>query len=215
MNMLMTTDALKQHLPEDVTVCYVLEPSDLWRARGWLQAFYEKAVRRGFAFQDIVYDTHVDAVRNKLIEVGNDKPVVCVVERCMYDQLLFWTVRCELAGPEFEPIEDDAYAGLWRKWKDLLIPRVRAIFYLEVSSLEELQRRIKSRGRAEEQNGISPEYLEALWDKHNEWMTEPLTSFPNGDSVPCVHINMDAPLTDIFNDIAVTMAAKIKLVIAK
>lgn len=200
-------------LGQDVVICFVKEPSDLWHERGWLAQFYANPKKCAFAFQNIVYDTHVDAVRETINEtrerVGDDVPIICITERCMFDQLLFWKVQ------PAEPIEDDAYCGLWNKWK-MLIPPVDKIFFFQTTDIATVMERVKTRARPEEEKGLNLAYQTLLLNKHREWYTTPLTSVPGSDPVECVHINLDAPISDAsaFEAIALRMAAEIQATIS-
>jgi len=208
MDGLMQSTYFRNLLNGDVTLCFVKEPSDLWREMGWLAAFYADKKKRAYPFQNLVFDTHVDAVLDGLANtIGDD--VVCIVERCMYDQLLFWKIQSKV-----DPMEDTSYCRMWRKWK-MLIPPVRKIFFYQTSTLEKTIAREKARARPEELTGIDEQYRLALFNKHLEWYTTPMTSIPVGDSIPCVYINADADLGDKteFEAIAQRIATEINATI--
>lgn len=198
-------------LGQDVVVCYIKEPSDLWHERGWLAQFYANPTKCAFAFQNIVFDTHVDAVlatlKETIARVG-DVPIVCITERCMIDQLLFWKAQ------PAEPIEDDAYCGLWGKWK-LLIPPVDKIFFIQTTDIATTMERVVERGRPEEADGLTLPYQTLLLEKHRAWYTTPWTSVPHQDAVACVHITVDEPISNVssFEAIALRMAAEIRATI--
>lgn len=226
---------------EGVIVTYIFEPSDLWREKGWLASFYANPQKHALSFQMLVFDSHVDAVNVRLKTLRQFYPpkkylIVCIVERCMYDQLLFWRLQCDLKcaknipsqekdgeKEEKEDMEDEAYTRIWMKWC-LLLPTVSKIFYCDSEKLTDSLERINERARPEEidEKGVTVEYQQALLDKHRKWYTSPMAKIPRKSSVthqtfdviPCVHISLskfpsDETLQQITTQIAQEIVAEI------
>lgn len=192
-------------------VVVVHEPSDLWRKMGYLQAFYEDPKANALSFQFIVFDTHVDAVQKAIYPYKDDKEtlLVVLVERSMWDQLLFWKLQIDLARNKDDVLDDAAYMGVWQKW-NMYLPPIRKIFYCYTSDLQKTMQRVARRARREElgisksgqsipndlvslretnspiqsAGGLSIEYMTALKNKHDVWYTEPLARVPAKDLTP-------------------------------
>jgi len=193
-------------------VLTVHEPSKLWRDKGYLQAFYENPDKNALAFQMIVFDTHVDAVRAAIDPYKDDDTVIVVVliERSMWDQLLFWKLQMDLKRIKDDILDDAAYMGVWKKWNQFL-PPIQKIFYCKTSHIQKTMQRVQQRARREELGisksgqdlpnaeivesvgGLTLEYMTALQDKHDVWYTEPMALLTNKDHIPCKHIDMDLP----------------------
>ena len=190
---------------KELVVLTVHEPSALWRDKGYLQAFYEDPKKNALAFQMIVFDTHVDAVQAAIYPYKDRKDVtlVVLVERSMWDQLLFWKLQIDLKRNKDDILDDAAYMGIWNKW-NLYLPPVRKIFYCKTSHIQKTMKRIQNRARREEMGisqsgqsipndllpqpqaagggeepiiesvgGLSLTYMTALREKHDAWYTEP------------------------------------------
>lgn len=143
-------------------VVIVQEPVDLWRQKGWLQSFYADPKNNALAFQILVYKTFVKAVQEQLLPFKDDPNaiVVCLAERSMWDQLLFWKLQVDLGrscrddAPLLEEfpnlnLNDAAYMEDWSLWMQCL-PPVRRIFYCRTQTLEQTLERVWQRGRCEE-----------------------------------------------------------------
>ena len=179
-----------------------------------LQEFYKDRDMNAQPFQTIVFDTHVDVVQEAMerarVECGG-KDIVLVVERTMYDQLLFWKLQVDDKLKSTTPIFDAAYMRIWRKWTRFL-PPVSLIFFLRTSDLQRTMQRLKKREESiapdrsvfhvsmngeqiEEVGGITLAYQEALLKKHEAWYTQPFAHPPESSpqGIRCVHINADDP----------------------
>lgn len=223
-------DCLKNKLTEalgtttGVSVRFAYEPSAQWEEAGWLATFYSDTQRHAFPFQLLVFDTYVDAVNAQLDSLGTtnkeDEIVVCVTERCMWDQLLFWKLQCALTVDKNDSssasLEDVTYMRIWNKWRSFL-PNPDKIFFCATSRLEDTLVRVEARNGSDSA-GLTHDYEQALLNIHREWFTTPNTSFPDtGSQIPCVHINMDASyhtdavaLDTLATKIAQEMVATIK-----
>lgn len=189
------------HPTKTVKVCYVLEKSAKWKTKGWLQRFYESPDSKSLSFQLLVFDSHVKSVEKELKRVGADDPntiVVCIVERSMWDQLLFWKLQIDLNRSTAQDMDDEAYMAIWKRWYRF-VPPVRMIFYC-VAPIEVTMERIAKRGEACEQQGVSLEYQTALTKKHEQWYKAPQAHFTLGDvhtGINCKHIPMGDAVVDV------------------
>jgi deoxyadenosine/deoxycytidine kinase len=178
----------------DVIVRYVYEPSDVWESRGWLQQFYQDPVKNAFAFQLGVFDTHVDAVVNTTRKVDSTKTLVLIVERSMYDQLLFWEVNKKLAN--VDTMVDEVYQNMWKKWKVIPgYPKLSLIIFLNTPDIQDTLDRVNQRNRDGERNGITRHYQQALLDMHLEWFKDPVARpkhAPDG-GITCMHVDAGKP----------------------
>jgi deoxyadenosine/deoxycytidine kinase len=211
-------------------LCFVKEPSKKWRKHGWTNQFYADPQKMALAFQFLVFTTHVKAVEKAIRKKREEhkqkgthiERIICIVERCMWDQLLFWKIQGRNTGsdygsdygsdsdpdleegspPHSSSMEDDAYMQVWNRWNDFL-PPVSKIFFCKTSDLNKTMERVKLRASMieEEKEGVSLEYQQLLYNKHCEWYTEGKTSITYMDgkhkriesSIDCVHLNTDLP----------------------
>lgn len=205
-------------------IVFVLEPEDMWveKASGdinWLHEFYADRNLNAHPFQLIVFDTHVTVVQSaidlaqKNAQKGQD--ICIVVERTMYDQLLFWKQQVDDKLLTTGPIFDASYMRMWRRWLTM-IPPVSGIFFLKTDNLQQVMQRLRKReegkktanmdksvfylsgdGIEEEINeagGIPLAYQQALLKRHEEWFTTPFAHPPEApsDGIRCVHLNANA-----------------------
>lgn len=184
-------DAITKIAPEKSTehwkVCYVLEPSSEWRRHGWLSKFYASPDKRALSFQLLVFTTFVDAVLDVITPLEGQN-IVCITERSMFGQLLFWQTQ----PTSLDSMENDAYMKVWTKWTRFL-PPVSLIFHLRTRDIDQAMKRIADRSREEEcGGGVTRVYQESLEKMHLEWFTEPYASGPP-KGIPCVQIFTDSP----------------------
>lgn len=193
-------------------IIYVKEPSDLWRTHGWTTKFYSKPKKRALAFQFLIFTTHTEAVQKRLLKTvqqssynAKEDKIICIVERCMWDQLLFWKVQ------GVDSMDDDAYMRVWNMWRAFL-PDVSKIFFCKTTDIQSTMERVRTRDRIEEttlqknstdSNGLTLEYQTKLYEKHCEWYTEGNASIPeaHGTNPKCVHLNMDMPYHDQLDEL--------------
>lgn len=234
MTRLQTTGALERAFPS-LHILFVREPENLWQEgeHNWLHEFYEDRDMNAQPFQTIVFDTHVTVIE-RAVEEAHQKwsdggTVLIVVERTMYDQLLFWRQQVDEQLKTTTPIFNAAYMKIWRRWMQL-IPSVSMIFFLKTDNLQKTMQRLKRRTEGtlrvfhcsldgdtdiQEVGGITLAYQRSLLEKHEAWYTAPDAHPPETDEegVPCMHINVDAPYHEddasLFQ-LAEEMAAEIK-----
>lgn len=129
-------------------VCVALEPVDLWRRTGILEAFYADIPRYAYAFQTFVTVTRVDAILAAL--AGCPDPDVLILDGAPPSDSVFMAM---LSG-DLSPAERAMYE-VWRDGWVRLLPFDLAdatALYLRTSMAESM-RRLSARGRAEE---VSP-----------------------------------------------------------
>ena len=158
------------HKNAQVVVEFMLEPVDLWIERGYLGAFMEDPDTNGLAFQLIVFNTHVEAVQRILAKYYDqpDTTLILVVERTMFDQMLFWKTQGDMQRKCFTQLADTSYDMIW-KLRDAFIPRVSLILLLSPKSLDSAMARIKRRARGEEtpvevRKDNLPKTIKMSWD---------------------------------------------------
>lgn len=225
-------------------VKFVKEPVNVYRERGYLQKYYGNPDQYALPFQLLVFDIFVDTLearitsaKKKLLTPQQD--IVLIIERgTMFDQLIFWKLQVDLGKASADPMCDDAYMGIWKKWTRF-VPSPLIIFFFQTKDIQTTMQRVKQRARVEELgqsfsdgellkssvegeitnvNGLTLEYQKALLAKHREWFTEPVASppFAKEGGIPCVHVNVDEAFhTDdvVLEKLAKEMAERIFVLI--
>jgi len=212
---------LKQHgvleklLGDAARVVYVLERSDEWKEKGYLDLFYEDPDKNALAFQMIVYKSFKRSVQEALrvaVDTWPGQRIFCITERSVFDQILFWKLQCDLGRKSAGPLDDIAYTEVWLDWHESLWP-VNHIFFCKTAHLSSTMQRLKRREMlgasidgvdamvahegdqeaAEEitvADGVPLDYQRLLYAKHEEWFAEgtahPLRAPPEG--IPCTHL---------------------------
>ncbi len=134
-------------------VCYFLEPSDEWKEQGYLADFYSNPDAEAFRFQMKVYVSHntgMVAILDKAIKDHPGKKIICISERSIWDQLLFWKQQVELGRKEALRC-DDVYMENWHIWRRTL-PSVSHIFLCMTKDMQTVMNRLKKRGERYEIN---------------------------------------------------------------
>jgi deoxyadenosine/deoxycytidine kinase len=193
-------------LENECRIAYVQEPVELWRAKGWLGAFYADPTENGFPFQLLVLTTHIAAVRAVLQAEAlstSPLPLVMVVERSCFDQNLFWQAQVDLGRTS--DIQVDAYDNVWKEWRHF-VPEPRLIVLFYTSDMQYVMERLQARARPEETcstsssseseqgrnmllssaieipilkvGGLTVEYQELLFEKHCQWFASPTAHPP-------------------------------------
>jgi len=199
------TGALHDALDGKFDVRFVQEPIDEWHAMGVLDEFYRDPGHCAAAFQLIAFTTHVDAVERALA-APSTRPILLVTDRGMADQALFWDVQVDAGHPSADCIHQMAYKRVWDKWARF-VPPTSLIVLLQTSDVQITMRRLQGRegsamerpdGTVDSVGGITADYQQRLHDKHCEWFETPLARppcyGPHAAPIPCLHINVDAPI---------------------
>lgn len=154
-----TLNALKQLL-SGYSVCYVYEPVEEWRERGYLDEFYKTG--NAFEFQLRVLYSRINAYEAALSAFraahdGGD-PVLVVLDRWFCEDREFARVNLKRGSmsPNQFALYETAYSYLQKHY-----PTPNVSMWLDVSPETCLQR-LNQRGRAEEVSGITMEYLHDL-----------------------------------------------------
>ncbi len=171
--------------PSEYDICYVQEPVDLWEEKGWLQAYYADQNKNALPFQLCVMDSHVKAVATALAPYRNSsKKTICLVERCAWDQLLFWKMQVDSGYASADSFGDETYMGNWENLRSL-IPDVKLIFFAKTSDFEITQTRLRAREPDKEE---LYKYNQRLYQKHLDWYVLK-TSSPV--TIPVVELDLD------------------------
>jgi len=180
------TRILENHFPKDqFDIVFVQEPVALWEEKGWLQAYYKDQNKHALTFQLAVMDSHVKAVATALQPHRHTgKKVICFVERCSWDQLLFWKLQVDSKFASADAFGDETYMNNWQNLA-YLIPDVKLIFFAKTSTFDVTQERLRIRQPGEEE---LYKYNERLYQKHLDWYTHKTGPC----SVPVTELNMDS-----------------------
>lgn len=155
--------------PEKCQVIY--EPVDTWTSfkdsegENILGHFYRDPKRYAYTFQNIAFISKIE----KLTEIDASKPFV-FIERSIWSDKNIFAKNCHMCGL-MNDIEHQVYLR-WFDWIEANAkkPEVLNFLYLRCSP-ETSHKRVNIRGRAEE-SGLSLEYLQAIHDRHEEWMED-------------------------------------------
>ena len=144
---------LAEYLP-NVQIC--LEPVDLWREIGILDKFYKNPAEWAYKFQSFAFCSRIMAIKDNF----NPAADIYLIERSPISDKIFASIQ------NFAPIEQKMF-NLWSDTYEALLPFTEySIIYLK-PPIDLCQERIKTRGRAEEQQ-IPIEYQQLLEKAHDE-----------------------------------------------
>lgn len=138
----------------------VYEPVEIWQKLGVLEKYYQDQKRWGYLFQNMAFITKIMELQ-KL----DDPDTIYLVERSPMTDRNCFAELCFESG-FISPMEWEVYMF----WYNHFISTIHhsGIIYLE-SSPEICMQQIIKRNRGEE-IGIKMEYLEALHQKHEQWL---------------------------------------------
>lgn len=223
------TKALEEALGEDYVILSIKEPEALWKERiqdPWtgerveidhLSTFYTLRGIYAHGFQMKVFDTHIQVIEQAVEQAKRDFPhkkVIILVERSMYDQLLFWKQQMRDNLETATLAHHASYMSFWRRW-NTFIPPPSLIFFLKTSNLDKTMRRLKNREENKKQNcknafhvsvdgterdiqevgGITRKYQSDLLELHEAFYTTPFARPPESPEggIPCIHLDADLP----------------------
>ncbi len=147
----------------------VQEPVDIWEQIGILSEFYKDPKRWAYTFQSLAFATRLSTVWTELVNNPLNKPVI--LERSIYtDKNCFTKLQVEFQN--MNEIEYKTYLAWYALTEHKFAKDIKAdaIIYLRTTP-EICMERIKKRSRNGE-SSISMEYLTALHNKHEEWLTD-------------------------------------------
>jgi len=219
-------EILAQKYGKHIHIIFVREPEDMWTETvvdlctgethtiNHLTSFYDNRDLLAHAFQMIVFDTHVDVIKEAVKEAESQPlDTVILVERSMYDQLLFWKKQMQDHVSTATLNHHASYIRFWRKWNSF-IPPVSLIFFLNTSNIDKTMKRLKNREdkKPEDKNifhvsidgteqlietvgRISRNYQKDLLELHREFYSTPIAHPPEAptEGIPCIHLDADAP----------------------
>lgn len=230
MKRLKQTGALQKVLAEKYNwaphIIFVKEPEDMWIETiqdpctgetvtiDHLKTFYDNRDNYAHGFQMFVFDTHIKVIEEAAKEARDDRDTIILVERSMYDQLLFWKKQLQDKLETATLSHHASYIRFWRRW-NCFIPPVSLIFFLKTSNLNKTMRRLKNReqlkssteksvfhvsvdgteDQIQQVGGISRQYQHDLLELHESFYTTPFAFPPEApkEGIPCVHLDADAP----------------------
>lgn len=154
-----TIHALREFMEND-GVCFVLEPVEEWREKGYLEEFYKTG--NAFEFQLQVLYSRIAAYEKALkayLDTHNQQlPALVVLDRWFAEDREFARInylRGSMTSNQFG-IYETAYAYLLKHY-----PAPDQSIWLDVKP-ETCLARLQTRGRAEEVSGITLDYLREI-----------------------------------------------------
>jgi deoxyadenosine/deoxycytidine kinase len=141
----------------------IYEPVEIWKSTGALEYFYEDIPKNAYAFQTFTYITRISSVIDEIYD--NPDADIYILERSIWtDRYIFM----ELLKDSITDLE----MCMYNKWCDMwayILPISVDKWVLLNTSLEESLKRIASRNRDGELEGITVEYQTNLYKKHIEF----------------------------------------------
>jgi len=138
----------------------IYEPVDIWKSTGALEYFYKDIKNHAYTFQTFTYITRISSVIDEIYECQDAD--IYILERSIWtDRYIFMELLKDLVG--------DFQMTMYNEWCDnwsYILPMRVDKWVLLNTSLDESLKRIASRNRDGETNGISVEYQTSLYEKH-------------------------------------------------
>jgi len=222
-------EILSQKYGKAVNIIFVKEPEDMWvetikdpwtgeeHEINHLESFYAHRDIMAHAFQMFVFDTHITVIEDAVKQAEEqDLDTIILVERSMYDQMLFWKQQLRDNIATATLTHHASYVRFWKRWNKF-IPQVSLIFFLRTSNLDKTMRRLKNReclkksvdgnksvfhvsvdgteSEIQQVGGISRKYQSDLLELHEAFYATPYAHPPEAPigGIPCVHLDADAP----------------------
>jgi deoxyadenosine/deoxycytidine kinase len=169
---------IKAHLP----VSIIPEPTDKWQKTdhedNLLDMFYKETARWAYTFQSYAFLTRVQSTMAHM--KANPDSNLFILERSVYCDRFCFAKNCYENG-SMTQLEWNIYKD-WFTWlvEYNQATRPDGFIYLRVDPEVSFQR-AKKRNRSEETT-LSKEYLQALHNKHEDWLihqNEPCSSLKN------------------------------------
>ena len=147
----------------NIKIIAIYEPVENWKSSGALEYFYKDIPKHAYSFQTLTYITRISTLIDSIYD--NPDANIYIMERSIFtDRYIFM----ELLKPLISELEMNMYNQWCDMWGYILPMRVDKWVLLN-TSLEESLKRIASRNRDGETNGISIEYQTNLYKKHIEF----------------------------------------------
>ena len=156
-------------LRDRLHVNFIPEPTDKWQTVGksdnLLHLFYQDTPRWAYTFQSYAFLTRVHAILEH--QAHTPEHNIHILERSVYCDRFCFAKNCYESGL-MTPLEWQIYTE-WFAWLvEKYTPRPSGFIYLRTQP-EISHQRIAKRQRSEE-TGIPLEYLQALHQKHDDWL---------------------------------------------
>jgi len=191
-------EKLSSYLPKlkelNVDPKLILEPVDEWLetsdsdGQNILQKFYGDQTKWAFTFQMNSFISRVKRIQDEFFKDDNGQEKIAFVERSIYTDKNCFAKLCHESG-KMTSLEYDIYSK-WNEWLSEQF-NVRPDVYIYLRCLPNVNdKRIKERARSSEEN-IPIEYLEALHEKHDEWL-----NFEKDHGVPVYIIDANRNFKD-------------------
>ncbi len=176
---------IKQNLP----VSIIAEPTDKWQQvaqdENLLDLFYKDTPRWAYTFQSYAFLTRVQSIIDHMAKAHPQETFI--LERSVYCDRFCFAKNCYEAG-FMTPLEWNIYKD-WFAWlvESNHAPKPNGFIYLRVEP-EIAFKRIQKRSRSEE-SAIPQAYLQALHDKHDDWLVYNKESCPSLKHVPVLTLD--------------------------
>jgi len=146
-----------------IKVKAIYEPVELWNSTGALQYFYKDITKNCYEFQTYTYITRINTIIDEIYNCPDAD--VYILERSIFtDRYIFMELLRDIVG--------EMRMTMYEQWCDIwayIMPITPNKWVLLNTSLETSLKRIESRNRDGETNGISVEYQTNLYNKHIEF----------------------------------------------
>jgi deoxyadenosine/deoxycytidine kinase len=152
---------------QGAVACAILEPVDLWKDTGALQAFYADPKRQAYSFQTFAFATRIRAIADAF--AGNPEAEYFVLERSPATDALFWHLQSDVVS-DLEKVMYDAWRDCFLQMLPFDLEEAR-VLYIE-PSLEACMNRLTARARdgevikKAESGGVSIDYQRRLRSAH-------------------------------------------------
>lgn len=162
---------LGERLTLDERFTFLKEPVERWQTgftMNLLERFYNETPRWAFTMQINAFVTRAQAL-DELPTTGDN---LMVFERSIYCDRYVFARNLHMQGL-LDDTEWAVYLNFWNYFRER-VPVPDVILYLRTPAAE-CHRRLRVRGRAEEQ-AIALDYLQQLEARHDEWLLDPVVA---------------------------------------
>ena len=171
-------------------VAIIPEPLDKWQETGIFEAFYKDMGRWSFTFQMAAFVSRVQAAEEALQSAAADPDrslTSLIGERS-------WCADAHVFEPllhrdgHISALEHATYQDWWR-WVESKAPAMAGVIYLRARPATCLARIQKRKREAEA--GIPLEYLQGLFEQHEDWLVHRRTGY-GAHNLPVLVLDADA-----------------------
>lgn len=170
-------------IEKSLNVDVIFEPTNKWQhpddEQNLLHLFYKDTRRWAYTFQSYAFISRVQTILNHQKQTKTNK--IQVLERSVYCDRYCFAKNCFDAGL-MSPIEWQVYRE-WFSWlAEKYTPIPRGFIYLRTDP-KTCYNRILKRNRHEE-DVISKSYLQALHERHEDWLIKQKDLTPHLQAIP-------------------------------